>query len=92
MSVQVLFFASLRDTVGVDALEVELSGPTTIDGLLTLLAVRLNSVAHTALTDALNASRMRIAVNQDLLPDQNPGIVAIQPGDEVAFLPPVTGG
>jgi molybdopterin synthase sulfur carrier subunit len=92
MSVRVLFFASLRDTVGVDALEVELSGPTTIDGLLTLLADRLNSVAHTAVTDALSAGRMRIAVNQDLLPDQNPGIVAIQPGDEVAFLPPVTGG
>jgi molybdopterin converting factor small subunit len=92
MSVQVLFFASLRDTVGVDALEVHLSGPTTIDGLLTLLADRLNSVAHTTLTDALSASRLRIAVKQDLLPDQNPGIVAIQPDDEVAFLPPVTGG
>ena len=92
MTVQVLFFASLRDTVGVDALEVGLSDPTTVDGLLTMLAERLSRVAHEALTAALGASQLRIAVNQELLPDQDQGAAAIQPGDEIAFLPPVTGG
>ncbi len=89
MIVHVLFFSSLRDAVGLDELEVELAEPATVDGLLSLLQDQLSEPAHAALT----AERVRIALNQEIVPEQRRAAsVSVRPGDEVAFLPPVTGG
>jgi molybdopterin synthase sulfur carrier subunit len=83
--IAVRFFASLRDAVGLA--EVSLAPPdlpTDLDALLGLLSDRLDVEAYAAIT----AVAVRIAVNQTLVE----GNIALVLGDEVAFLPPVTGG
>jgi len=82
---QVLFFASLRDDVGHDALELAVDGPTRLSALRRLLAERLPPAAMSALT----ASNVRVAIDQELAEAADP---LIAPDAEVAFLPPVTGG
>ena len=84
MSVRVLFFASLRDAAGVAELKLPLTASVSVDELLAELDGRLPSQAMQALT----AENVRIALNQTLTGPS----VKIAPGDEVAFLPPVTGG
>ncbi len=82
--IRVLFFASLREAVETDTLSIDITGPVSLDELLARLKERLPPTAMTALT----AENVRLAVNQTLI---NPPVM-VQPGDEVAFLPPVTGG
>jgi molybdopterin synthase sulfur carrier subunit len=84
LSTKVLFFASLREAVGEAELALDLDGPVSLDGLLKRLQGRLSPAGYAALT----AENVRVAINQEL---QN-GPLEVQPGDEVAFLPPVTGG
>jgi molybdopterin synthase sulfur carrier subunit len=79
--VRVLFFASLREEVGYG--EVQVNACNTND-LLEVLALQLSPQAMLALSQ----DNVRIAVNQQLIE----GNVALADGDEVAFLPPVTGG
>ena len=83
-SSKILFFASLRDAVGTDALALTLDEPVSVSGLLEKLAGELTPSAMVE----LRAENVRVAVNQTFLT----GTGLIQPGDEVAFLPPVTGG
>jgi len=80
-AVTVRFFASLREAVGRDALCVSVNHS---EQLLTALSAHISSTA----LDALSAPNVRIAVNQCLLEEP----CALRGGDEVAFLPPVTGG
>ena len=84
MTVRVLFFASLRDVTGTDELQLAVAQPVSIQSLLTLLDQSLGAQA----AEAVRGENVKIAVNQSLVS----GAVMIQPGDEVAFLPPVTGG
>ena len=84
MDVKVLFFASLKDEVGEDSLTLQLAGPAGLDALIELLAERLPETAMLA----LRAENVRVAVNQQLVSAP----LALAAGDEVAFLPPVTGG
>lgn len=86
--IRVLFFASLREAAGAaelllpaDAAAREALG---LDGLMAALKPRLGAAACAALA----ADNVRIAVNQEL----TDGAIALRAGDEVAFLPPVTGG
>jgi molybdopterin converting factor subunit 1 len=81
---RVLFFASLRDAAETDELTLTLDAPTSISGLLDALAAELPSTAMAE----LRAENVRVAVNQTFVTAAE----LIQPGDEVAFLPPVTGG
>ena len=81
---RVLFFASLRDVTETDELRLTLEAPITVSGLLDELATQLPAAAMAE----LRRENVRVAVNQTFL--TGPGL--IQPGDEVAFLPPVTGG
>ena len=85
MRVKVLYFASIREKLGKGAEEIELpAGIATIAGLRAHLQSRGGIWA-----EALADSRLlRTAVNQDMAPPAAP----INPGDEVAFFPPVTGG
>ena len=85
MKVKVLFFAGLREQLGVPAVEVDLpAGVTTVAGLKSLLAAK-GGAWHEALS---GKKLLRAAVNQDMV---DAG-AAIKAGDEVAFFPPVTGG
>lgn len=82
--VRVLFFASLREAVGRDELTLEVPEPAQLDDLLSSLDDLLGAKAMAS----LRAENVRLAVNQEIL--SVPG--RLRPNDEVAFLPPVTGG
>lgn len=84
MNVRVRFFASLREAAGESEVALELPDGAGYDDLLAALEGRLGAPAMSALL----AENVRIARNQALtgapfVPDD---------GDEIAFLPPVTGG
>ncbi len=85
MKVTVLFFASLREQLGVSREELELpAGIATLGGLRAHLLAR-GGAWSTALAEG---KLLRMAVNQDMAKPA----AAIKAGDEVAFFPPVTGG
>lgn len=80
--IKVLFFAQVRELVGVDALELDATFPT-VDALRQQLASRGDRWAL-----ALEEGKLLAAVNQTLVSMDHP----VADGDEVAFFPPVTGG
>ena len=84
MSIQLLYFAGLREVLGVATETLELpSGIETVAALRELLAAR--GAPWTVLVATKN---LRAAVNQEMAgPDAR-----VHAGDEVAFFPPVTGG
>ena len=77
MPIKVLFFASLRERIGQSQRLLETDAP------LTLQEVWQRSSGEAYLPD-----NVLMAVNQTYV-DANS---LVQPGDEVAFFPPVTGG
>lgn len=81
---KVLYFAALREAIGVAEERVALPAPATVGALIEALRARDGKYA-----DALAPSRRwRVAVNQDMV-----GLdAALKAGDEVAIFPPVTGG
>jgi len=87
VSVRVLFFASLREATGTGEIELALQDDVSLDQLLRKLGERLPASA----LSALQAENVRLAVNQTLA-GAPLAAIRISPGDEVAFLPPVTGG
>lgn len=83
MRVTVRFFASLREALGRERLDVDVADGT-VAGVCAALAGALNQCQR----EALEAPGVRVAVNQVLAHRSAP----LAAGDEVAFLPPVTGG
>ena len=83
--VTLLYFASLRESLGVSREQVALaSGDSTVSALLEELRAR-----DGRWTEAFAPGRQwRVAVNQQMASLATP----VRPGDEVAFFPPVTGG
>jgi molybdopterin synthase sulfur carrier subunit len=83
--VTLLYFASLRESLGTSREQVALpSGNSTVASLLDTLRSR-----DPRWTDAFAPGRQyRVAVNQQMAELATP----LKPGDEVAFFPPVTGG
>ena len=80
MSVKIVFLGKLADLAG--ASEMEVAGPLDWNGLLDEL--------HGPLRDAATQDRTKLAVNGAVLADK--GALAAVDGDEVALLPPVSGG
>lgn len=79
MKVTVRCFASVRELLGEDTFEVEVPGGVTVEGLKDILADRAPDLARLALA---------FAVNRDYAaPDRE-----LADGDEVAFIPPISGG
>ncbi len=83
MTVTVKFFASLRDVTGLEEMQHEFDGVNLAD-LIESLKKALTREAFIEIT----AKNVKVAVNQELID----GSAAVSDGDEVAFLPPVTGG
>ncbi|OAJ94041.1 molybdopterin synthase sulfur carrier subunit [Vibrio bivalvicida] len=80
--IKVLFFAQTRELVGIDELQLE-------GEFATVEEVRTHLVQQDGKWDlALEPGKLLAAVNQSIVPFE----YSIQPGDEVAFFPPVTGG
>jgi molybdopterin synthase sulfur carrier subunit len=80
-----LYFASLRETLGCAREQVELpGGAATVSGLLEALRTRDGRWAEAL----AQGKSWRVAVNQQMADLGTP----LKSGDEVAFFPPVTGG
>ena len=83
--ITLLYFASLRESVGVSREQLDLAtGDTTVSALVERLRSR-----DARWTDAFAPGKQwRVAVNQVMATAATP----VRAGDEVAFFPPVTGG
>lgn len=82
-TITVLFFAQLREELNCDSLDVELSEPCSVSELKDRL-IEL----HPNWNNVFKHSPFLASINQTLA-DVND---TVQPGSEVAFFPPVTGG
>ena len=85
MNIRILYFAKLREDMGIAGEMFEL--PAEVSDVKTL---RTQLVARGGASAAAlgQAKAVRVSVNQDLARDDTP----VKAGDEVAFFPPVTGG
>ena len=81
MTLTVIFFAAARDLAGGDSLAVELPRGATVADLRAELTRRLPALAGLLAKSA-------IAVNHDFADDG----FALKSADEVAIIPPVSGG
>ena len=84
MTVKIVFFASLREALGVDVLDLQISRPCRVSALISQLVDQHSP----EWLEILTAENIRIAVNQDMINED----VDVSDGNEVAFFPPVTGG
>lgn len=75
---KILFFAHLKDEVGEDFIKVDLSGKTVAE-------------VRAWLTKEYQVQKLDVAmaaINEEFAENDE----VIQPGDEIAFIPPVSGG
>lgn len=86
MRVRAVFFASLREAVDNDVLDIDIDDGANLADLRRCLAARLRADQMAA----IDAADVRVAVNRRLIHDGDESVLAA--GDEVAFMPPVTGG
>lgn len=83
--IQVRYFASIREALGIDHEDLVYSQHTLTIGAV-LGVCRAQSERHAAVLSS--AKPIRAALNQTLAVLDTP----VQDGDEIAFFPPVTGG
>ena len=84
ISVKIILFASLRESLGDSEFDLELSEGSSVSGLVEALGVAKGQ----RWTELLSGEKVLSAINHTMVDDQQ----LIQNGDEVAFFPPVTGG
>ena len=84
MKIQVRFFASLREATGSEQLEIDLPLGSTTKKLLAVVVENVDESAR----ELILSDNVRIAVNQEL----TEAAVTLSDGDEVALMPPITGG
>lgn len=82
--VKLVFLARLREALAVSHERFEVAGPTTVGAIRAALVARGGAWA----AELAEGRAVRVAVNHEIASAQT----AVAPGDEVAFLPPVTGG
>ena len=84
MMLNVLYFASLRESFGIANERIALPDPASVSALIAVLRAR-----DGVWSDALGPDkRWRVAVNQEMAAMDT----TLHAGDEVAIFPPVTGG
>ena len=81
--IKVLFFAKLKQQLNCEQISIAAEKAGTISQLKTALISNQPQWA-----EYLQAANIVAAINQETAQSDS----AIQPGDEVAFFPPVTGG
>jgi len=81
--IKVLFFAQLRDQLGVSELSLDSAENPTVQALLDNIAAQ-----NEAWAKHLAKGTLMVAVNQAISNKS----ATLASGDEVAFFPPVTGG
>jgi len=81
--IKILFFASVRDQLGVNQLEVACEDNPDLDSLLANLIKQ-----GTLWEKTLNTQSLMMAINQTMVTSNH----ALADHDEVAFFPVVTGG
>jgi len=81
MTLTVHLFARGRELVGADTVAAELPAAATVADLRRTLAARFPALAGLL-------ARSAVAVNHDFAEDNR----VLSPGDEVAVIPPVSGG
>ena len=79
MKIKIKFFASCREIAGTNEVELQVKKGETVSGILTALRQKF---------PRLSLSDIMVAVNQEFAA---PGYI-LKDGDEVALLPPVSGG
>ncbi len=79
--IRLVFLGRLAELAGAGELELVTSAALGLETILSKL--------NTPLAEALGDVRIKLALNGVLLPRE--GLIAA-PGDELAFLPPVSGG
>jgi len=79
MQVTVRCFAAVREALGTDVLEVTVPPGCTVDGLRAWLGNKAPLLQRLPLAFAVNRDYAR-------------GDTVLRPGDEVAFIPPISGG
>jgi molybdopterin synthase sulfur carrier subunit len=77
MSIQVKFFASLRETLGIESINIDGSARLTVRNVWDATTESADYPVNTL-----------CAINMDYAHQDD----AVKDGDEVAFFPPVTGG
>jgi molybdopterin synthase sulfur carrier subunit len=82
--IELKFFASIREQLGLAAQTFELAEPRSVGVIRLELAARGGAWERSLGPQ----QRVLVAVNQEVVDDQT----LVQPGDELAFFPPVTGG
>lgn len=81
---KVLFFAWLKDEIGIETYNLSIEKQLTVEELKHLLISKLGSKA-----EVLNSTNILCAVNLNL---ESNSKQILNDTDEVAFFPPVTGG
>ena len=81
IQVTVLFFGAARDAAGTDEISLAAAVPASVRTVKETVFSRYKAVARFA-------KSLMIAVNQEYATDETP----LKNQDEVAFLPPVSGG
>ena len=84
MTIKILYFAGLREALGLASEDIALPETVATVGELHAYLVARGGV-WVGLAQAKN---LRVALNQTMAADDAP----IKAGDEIAFFPPVTGG
>ncbi len=82
MEVELRLFAVLRERAGTDRLTVELADGATVDDALAAAGRRPE------LTELIERMPIRVALNREYVD----GAAAVAAGDELALIPPVSGG